>query len=394
MNIFVNYRNWMIFSLSVFLWTTSGAQTPECSPEDAQTIRTPWVRKPDALAGAGPDFPRKSLPMVFERQEKIIQLLQKAYPNPQGLEARAYRVVNSDPHNDYKFMPAGSPLRYSVSSYYLHYWCFKGKPERSHETGTWIQCYVNSLWQFLESISEKEYLLPNGQQIFYMPPVVGEIKGHPVYSNRTGRRNNRHESILLVPGNRLPVRPVTREEFVRSIQRHIQNFLTENEEQTRVLEAGLKETLAYADRPGSFKTEAEREKYKENNRKSIANGRIKRDKTAQNYRENHQRLEAMLTAMSPTERSAQAIITDPYGLMTNRRGLGTFEEQAQQGRALVTHDLQYANPRLPRHAVQSIQLLMKYETAPDMVSKIELMRQFRQNIDLDGFQSLLEKQTP
>ncbi|GAB3337541.1 hypothetical protein GCM10027299_48750 [Larkinella ripae] len=390
MNTRVNAGKLVPGLIGVFLGINTLAQTPECRPDDARQVVTNWVRKPDALVGAGPDFPRQSLPPVFERQEKLIKILQKAYPIPQGLEARAYRVIKSDPDNAYKAMPPNSPLRYSVTTYYLHYWCFRGKSERAHETGTWIECYVNSLWQFLESIGEREYLLPNGQSIYYMPQVVGDLKGYPVYSNKTGRSTNRHESVLIVPGNRLPVRPVSREEFIRAVQRHIQNFLQANSEQTRQLEAGLKETLAYADRPGSFKTEAEREKYKEDNRRSIENGQIKRDKTAQQYRDNHERLETLLVAMTPQERAVQAIIDDPYEFMTNSRHKGTFAEQAVDGRPLVTHDQHYGDPRLPRHAIQSIQLLMKYETAPDMVSKLALMRQFRQNIDLDGLKSLLE----
>ncbi|MFD1139953.1 hypothetical protein ACFQ4C_02500 [Larkinella insperata] len=384
------FRTLLLGLLGGFMGPGSAAQAPECRPEDAQRIQTPWVRKPDALGAMDPAFPRKSLPVVFERQDKIIRLLQKAYPNPQGLEARAYRLIRNDPANEYQLMPAGSPLRYSVTTYYLHYWCFRGKPERSHETGTWIECHVNSLWQFMDSVSEREYLLANGQQIYYMPEVIGELKGYPVYSKQTGWNNQKHESILLVPGNRLPVRPVSREEFVRSLQRYIQNYLKENEETTHKLEAALKETLAFADQSTAFKTAAEREKYKEENRRSVENGRIKRDQSAQRFRDNFQRLDALLAAMSPQERAAQAVIADPYGMLTNRRGLGTFEEQAPKGRPLVTHDLKYGDPGLPRHAIQSIQLLMKYETSADMVAKREMIRQFRENIDLDGLKALLE----
>ncbi|WP_460639037.1 hypothetical protein [Larkinella harenae] len=45
---------------------------------------------------------------------------------------------------------------------------------------------------------------------------------------------------------------------------------------------------------------------------------------------------------------------------------------------------------MPRHAIQSVQWLMKYETAPGMVAKRELIRQFRRNIDLDARKALLE----
>ncbi|MGV3556699.1 hypothetical protein [Larkinella arboricola] len=389
MNAFLT-RTILLCLLGGCLGHSSPAQTTECRPEEVQRMPTSWVRKPDALGAMDPAFPRKSLPMVFERQDKLIKLLQKAYPNPQGLEARAYRLIRNDPNNEYQQIAPNSPLRYSVTTYYLHYWCFKGKPERSHETGTWIECHVNSLWQFMNSISEREYVLANGQQIYYMPEIVGNLKGYPVYSNRTGWKDRKHESILLVPGNRLPVRPVTREELIRSLQRYVQHYLNENEETTRKLEAALKETMAFADQSTTFKTTAEREKYKEDNRRSVETGRLKRDQTAQRFRDNFQRLETMLTAMNPQERTAQAVISDPYRMLTNSRGLGTFEEQATQGRPLVTHDLKYGDPRLPRHAIQSIQLLMKYETAPDMVAKREMIRQFRENIDLDGLKALLE----
>lgn len=381
-------------SLHLFLYVTLGlansllAQPPACTTDYVQQLPTQWKRNANPATNLATGFPKQALPAIYARQEKLLDLFQQAYPNPKGIEARAYRQVLSAP-DDYRLEPAGSPLHYAAITYYFHYWCFKGKAERSGETGTWLECYVNTLWRFMDPLDD-EYTLPNNQAIYYMPYKTGELKGYPIYSIRQDYGQNPRESIIITTDGRLPIRPVSREEFIRSMQRSIQKFLKENDETTVQLEAALKESTISADKI-PFKTEAERQKYKDDNRRSVEEGRKKRDKTAQQRRIRYQELEQMLTTMTPTERSSQAIISDITGMLFNERGKGTFNEQAIDGRPLVTYDFSYPDPKLPRSAVQFIQLYLRYEDTPYMVAKREMMREFRQNINLDGFRAMIEK---
>ncbi|WP_128546793.1 hypothetical protein [Larkinella soli] len=365
---------------------TGPGDDPACT-EQARQFPREWQYKPEWLTDPAKSIPKQSLQPVFERQDKIIRLFRQAYPSPRGLEARAYRGAGYDPDQYYALEPAGGPLRYSTTTYFKHYWCFRGKIELSGETGTWLECYVNHLKQFMEPVGLD---LTNGQEAFYMPYKVGELKGYPVYSIRQNEKGNKRESIVITADGRLPVRPISREELVRAMQKVAENHQKEFEETNRQLEAALKESNAYADKI-AFKSEAEREKYKRDNQRSMEDGYKKRLKTAQEYRDGAKRLEGFLQAMTPQQRAAQAILTDPTELLLNYRGKGTFEEQEKTGRPLVTHDFSFADRRLPRHAVQSIQLYLRYEEAADMVAKRELMRQFRETIDLDGFRAMLER---
>ncbi|QIP12824.1 hypothetical protein G8759_09400 [Spirosoma aureum] len=374
--------------LGLGLAVATMAQPSDCTPDYAQQVSTSWKRQATVATKLRAGFPKQTLPAIYARQEKLLDLFQHAYPNPSGLEARAYRNFYSSP-DDYRLEPTGSPLHYSVVTYYKHFWCFRGKVELSGETGTWLECYVNMLWRFMDSIGS-EFTLPNGQKIYFLPDKTGELKGYPIYSTQRNDRTNPRESIVITADGRLPVRPVSREEFIRSLQRTLQQWIKENDETTLQLEASLKESTAYADKI-PFKTEAERQKYKDDNRRSVEDGRKIRDKTAQKNRIRYQELEAMLAAMTPAQRSSQAIIENATGMLLNEREQGTFDEQAKNGHPLVTHDFAYSDPKLPRHAIQFVQLWLRYEDAPDMVAKRELMRQFRQNIDLDGFRALIEK---
>ncbi|RIV22466.1 hypothetical protein DYU11_15735 [Fibrisoma montanum] len=359
-----------------------------CPEATVQQRPTQWIRRGSSWVGSDlQNITRAMQPQIAARQDKLLSFIRQAYPEPRGLEARQGTSINTDHHSLYEKRPNG-PLRYTVRVMFHHYWCFRGKPEVSGETGTRIEMHANFLYKFMREVG---YQLPNGQEIYYMPKQVGTLKGYPVYSTHPDDRDRKRESILILPDQRLPVRAVSREEVVRLFQATLRNMLAENEETTKVLEASLKESEAYAARI-EFKTEAERQKYINGNRQSVERGRQKREASAREWRENIDRLETMLTAMTPAERSTQAVLGEPYGLMMNQRGQGTFAEQAAfpYSRPVVTHDLAYGSSKLPRPAVQFIHLQMTYETAPDMVAKRAMMSQFLEKVDLDGLRGMLE----
>ncbi|CCH57093.1 hypothetical protein BN8_06496 [Fibrisoma limi BUZ 3] len=386
----MNYKLFLLISLTGLSVTATRAQPDTSCPEAAVQQRpTQWIRRGSSWVGSDLQNISKAMqPQVSARQDRMLSFIRQAYPEPRGLEARQGANINTDHHSIYEKQLNG-PLRYTVRVMFHHYWCFRGKPEVSGETGTHIEMHANFLYKFMKEVG---YQLPNGQAIYYMPKQVGLLKGYPVYSAHPDDRDRKRESILILPDQRLPVRAVSREELVQLCQATLRKMLAENDETTKVLEASLKESEAYAARI-DFKTEAERRKYIDGNRQSVERGRQKRDASAHEWRRNIDRLEQMLAAMTPAERSMQAVLGEPYGFMTNRRGEGTFAEQAAlpYSQPLVTHDVNYLNSKLPRPAVQFIHLQMTYETTRDMVAKRAMMSQFLETIDLDGLKGMLEK---
>ena len=386
----MNYKLILLLTLTGLLTTAAFAQPDTSCPEETVQQRpTQWIRRGSSWVGSDLQSIAKAMqPQISARQDRMLSFIRQAYPEPRGLEARQGANINTDHHSIYEKRLNG-PLRYTVRVMFHHYWCFRGKPEVSGETGTYIEMHANFLHKFMKEVG---YELPNGQAIYYMPKQVGTLKGYPVYSAHPDDRDRKRESILILPDQRLPVRAVSREEVVRLFQATLRKMLAENEETTKVLEASLKESEAYAAKI-DFKTEAERQKYIDGNRQSVERGRQKRDAMAQEWRENIDRLEKMLAAMTSAERSMQAVLGEPYGLMMNQRGQGTFAEQAglPYSQPVVTHDLNYGNSKLPRPAVQFIHLQMTYETTHYMVAKRAMMSQFLEKVDLDGLKGMLEK---
>jgi hypothetical protein len=375
--------------VAITVQTALAQPDTSCPEETVQLRRTQWGRIGHSWVGTDLQHITKDMiPQISARQEKLLGFIRQAYPEPRGVEARQGAHINTDHDTQYE-KRQGGPLRYTTRVMFHHYWCFRGKPEVSGETGTYIELHANFLHKFMTEVG---YQLPNGQKLYYMPKQVATLKGYPVYSTHPDERGRKLESVLILPDQRLPVRPISREDLIRVFQNTLRKMLVENDETTRVLEASLKESEAYAAKI-DFKTEAERQKYISGNRLSVERGRQKRDQTAQEWRQNLDRLETMLAVMPPNERTTQAILGDPYGLMMNQRGRGTFAEQASlpYSQPVVTHDLNYGSSRLPRPAIQFIHLQMTYETAPDMVAKRAMMSQFLEKVDLDGLRGILEK---
>jgi hypothetical protein len=341
---------------SVFFPGRSIGQSALCSDEYALLQPGKWHQAPDQLSGAIAGFPGKSLEFIFARQDQLLGILKKAYPEPKGLEAFASRIFNTSPGTDYLKEPGEAAFHYSISTYYQHYWCADGKMELATETATRIECYVNAMFQLMEPLSRsKDFVMPNGQQIFYMPYETGTVKGFPLYSTKEKWNGNPRESIIISKDGRLPVLPVSREGFLMALGCYVQDKLKGLEifHQAAAVTGSGNETLL------------------------------------KKYLNAYKRLEILMADMTEEERSSQAIVSDPSEMLWNRNGEGTFEAQEKiGGRPLVIYDLEYGNNQLPRHSIRFIQLFFNYEDYN--ATKRDMMRQFRENIDLDLLKALLE----
>lgn len=378
-------KNFAVRSLQILIATiavgcslTAIAQAP-CNTADVVKMPTSWTTP----------LTKGNTPQL-QRQQKILQILKNAYPNPQGLIPNVHTLLPSDgdPNNEYIHLPKKAPLRYSVTTYFHTLLCDAktGKTYRDGETHTWIIAYVNSLTTFL---TPANFNMPNGQALYYMPKLVGQLKGYPVYDTQKWK-DIPDESIVLSAGDQLPVKPVSRDEVLTVLAAEIHKQIADVEAGIRKVEAALKESLAEADKI-PFKSAAEREKYKQDNIREVENGKLSTQKVIAGYRAQLQQLEQLRASMTPAERAKQAILTDPRDLIPQKGRSVGFDEQEKTGRAVVVRDLNWGNKKLAPHSIQLIQLLLHHQTDVRHIAKKEMIRQVKENIDLEALKKLLEE---
>jgi hypothetical protein len=87
--------------------------------------------------------------------------------------------------------------------------------------------------------------------------------------------------------------------------------------------------------------------------------------------------------MSAAERQQPAVILNSH--MENRNRM-TFAGKGERGERLFTVEPQFFDPSLRRHAIQFATVLLRWE--PDKPPKVEVMRQFRENFDLEALRAL------
>lgn len=356
---------------------TAWAQVP-CNKADVVNMPTSWTIPP--TKGNTPQL---------QRQQNILHILKSAYPNPQGLIPNVHTLLPSDgdPNNEYIHQPKGAPLRYSVTTYFHTLLCDAktGKTYRDGETHTWIIAYVNSLTTFLIPAN---FNMPNGQAMYYMPKIVGELKGYPVYDTQKWK-NIPDESIVLAAGDQLPVKPVSRDEVLTVLAAEINKQIAEVEAGIKKVDAALKESLAEADKI-PFKSAAEREKYKQDNIREVENGKQNTLKISAGYREQLQQIEELRASMTPAERAKQAVLTNPRDLIPQKGRSVGFDDQEKTGRAVVVRDLKWGNKKVAPHSIQLIQLLLHHQTDARHIAKKEMVRQVKENIDIEALRKLLE----
>lgn len=391
--------------LLLLVFVSSHAQSP-CTDGQAPNLLTQWKNSTTIAHSNRPGLTKQGLSEASSRMNKIAPVLMKAYPQPRGLEAHMRRSIDGEgEHEEYRAELAGAaaPLRYSTEAWFFTLNCDTqtGKVAREGETGTQIIARVNWLRDFMEPIDEAYggLKLPNGQKMYFMPYVVGNLKDYPVYSTQKltwdMRRqesvvdaNRVRESILITRYNRLPVRSVSREEYIRAQQRGEEARFAEVEANMKKFETLLNASLAEYDKM-AFASETEREKAKAGARKEVEIGRKTMTKDRDRHRQNVLKLDALIQELSEKERSAQAVISDPHALVMAFDMAAELKMQEQKGRPLVTHDFSYGDAKAPRHAIQYIQLFFKYETLSRLIAKPEMIRQVKENIDLDALSALL-----
>lgn len=199
--------------------------TGPCTKETAYQTPGKWARqKLDDLAMADRNFPKAQYKPVLAKAQKVVSLFMKASPEFKGIEASAKRIIRGD-----SYIPGGA-LPFGIDIFYAGYFCvgndsnkveMRGKVILSTGYGT-TTVYFNSLRDVLESVQAGgAFLTTEGEEIFEFKKELGNFKGFTMIQPRV--REEGHEAIIITLDNRLPYKPVTREQF---LQARIKNYGT------------------------------------------------------------------------------------------------------------------------------------------------------------------------
>jgi hypothetical protein len=313
--------------------------TPPAAPCTSQTAYNTaggWAKqRQDDLAMADRTFPKARYPSVLAKAQKVVELLVLANPEFKGIQAYAYRGIRGQ-----SLTPNGA-LPFRVDAVYDSYICVGNDTSKVEARGkvllngvtNWTNVTFNSFGHVLESLSSgNPFLTADGREIFEFPKQLGELRGLALFQPR-GSGGDQTEAVLIAPDNRLPYKPVTREQF---------------------LQASIK---YYESRSGHHANE-------------IAG------------------LNAAIERMSPAERRTQAVIRNgAYPASPGRMRL--FVTEAEGGKRLVTIDKAFFDPRLPRETIQFITVQWSWDDRSP--SKAEMIRAFKRGFDFGALKQMLGK---
>ncbi len=304
-----------------------------CTTEAAyQTIGKWGTQKKDDLAMADRTFPKDQYKPVLAKAQKVVELFKLAHPEFKGIQANAERAIRGDAYS-----PNGAlPFRLDIG--YGSYICVGQDTYIAAARGKVIlfggygytTVFFNTLGDLLTSVQEgKPLLTPEGEEIFEFKKELGEFKGFPMIQPAT-RTEDHNEAIIITPGNRLPYKPVTREQY---LQARLKNF---------------RELGGFASEITSLTT-------------AIGN-------------------------MSPAERQIPAIVRDISALPGRAK---LFAAESEGGKHLVTIDKSFFNSKLPRDTIQMI--AVHWNWSDKIPPKAEAIRQFKQNFNFEALRQMLGK---
>ena len=377
-----------IGSLAFCALGTILAQVPKagipgpCTNEGVAEIPGVWVRRPDNLS----ELSRSTLApaqkaKLLAKADAAAAILQKAYPNPRGLVAWQYRWAP-------RSRTPKLPVHVGVNSLYLQYRCFQsyrttGQPLTTQETESdaWVVIELNSLGAALSGELADGYEMPNGNPVYANSiRLEGEFRGVPVIR---GKVEKNATVVYLGRENRLPLRPVTREEILRIHAGYWQKKMQEE-----IASAQRAVARHPADLARHKRMTGESDKDWERRNASFVRGQEAEVKRVEEFKalalEIPKRIEAQIGAMTPGERRAPAALGP----------INTFSYEdlkfspAAGGEPLVTVDEGYFNKALPLSAVQYMTVF--WRRVPGSPPKEAALDEILKNLDFEALRALLD----
>lgn len=303
-----------------------------CTNEQAYKTPGHWVPASDDTAMADRTFPRAEHKTLNAKADRVIELLKKSIPDITGLDAKAYRSIRGD-----SYVKDG-PVKFGVNSLFLSYYCvpakgyapsIAGTVQPGGETGTWIYVDFNSLnWLANERMMFTGFKTTKGNAILLMPKSGGTLRGFELLLPDIHHGKRGEEAMVLAPEGKSPYKPLSREKFLLARQ-------------------------AYAEQ--------------------------------QKRPEEATKIAAVIAAMSPEDREAQAVVKDYYALDPAK----IFVPESGGGTPLATISHAFFDVKGSRSAIRMITLYWSWDQ--DVPSKVALIKQFKENFDFEALKKMIEE---
>lgn len=303
--------------------------TGPCTKEMAWQTVGKWAPQKKAdVAMADRTFPKAQYKAVLAKAQKAIDLFMQANPEFKGIEASAYSGIRGD-----SIIPNG-PLPFRADIWYKSFICVGNDTASVDKRGKIIvwgnygftTVAFNTLSDVLESAGGLTLSTASGDEIFQYNRDLGEQRGFPLI--QTSHRDSYHEAVIIASNDRLPYKPITREQYLHARIKMYQSS------------GGMADVIAGLNR--------------------------------------------VLANMSASERSAPAIVRD---VTTLPGGTRLFATEAEGGRHLVTIDKSYFNPKLPRDTIQLITI--RWNSSKEDRPKVEMIEAFKRNFDFIAMWEML-----
>ena len=334
----------------------SFSQQTLCNDEIIINTKGSWKKHSDANMNAA------NQSQVISRIDKMQKILQAAYTNPRGIEARWYRTMINDP------LIINGPLPYQLNVMFQIYYCLnENKIELGDETSTWMYVYANHFNWFMEYNHD---FTVKKNPVYLLTKKVGEMQGYPVYegihngTSNTGTRYSR--AVILTRPGQSPYIPVTQKQYLKA-------FLLFNEKR-------LPETIAGIENGFKVKTDAQEQESKQKALESIAKNTnvnaVERRKAEylKNYKTDKQSKEDFiarvkkdyqdvinpvqdLLANSSEQEKGQPAIVDNIDFLKFKG----FSTEAKNGRQMVRLNPDYFDSKLPKYIPQFLIVYWRWE---------------------------------
>ena len=341
-------RNGLILIAGLLL--AAGQAAAQCSGELAWQTAGAWSHGEDTLANDRA-LPRSARAAALRKSDEVVELLKRAIPDPKGVQANVSRSRGAQYSDE-------GPLKYGVTALFLGYFCVgqtagnqdvRGKILLGGETATWIYIKFNDLSQLISPLGD-EFRVADGGVMFSLPRRAGDFKGHARHAWESSR-GVRWEAILVKAKDMRLTRDVSREEFLRTREQ------IERDQIATLLKSA--EGRAASSRAGI-------------------------DKSVKSYEQRLANLVALREGMTPAERQEPAIVRNTHA---GNRDHMTFAAKGERGDRLYVLNDAFFDKSLPRHAIQFAIILLRWQ--PQNPPKVEVMRQFRENFDIEALRAML-----
>jgi hypothetical protein len=191
------------------------AQGQSCSVNDEMlNTKGIWKHTEDFM-WPGRNYKPEMKPEIYKRLNNIQQILQKAYPDPKGMQVNWKRDIMNDP----PLSKLGS-VGYSLGVLAMELFCDKIKLKimQEDETSNILDIYVNNLGGYFHFDTTMRI---GNLYVALMYHRVGKIADVDLFQTSLVRGNERF--IIISRNGELPYTPLTRKQYLTALKTKLKN---------------------------------------------------------------------------------------------------------------------------------------------------------------------------